>query len=83
MPFNHDQPDNAYRVERLGVSRTLRRSKYRAANAARELNRLLMDESYARKAAAVGREVSSENGAGNAADAIEAFIEDRRPKSAK
>ena len=83
VPFNHDQPDNAYRVERLGVSRTLRRSKYRAANAARELNRLLMDESYARKAAAVGREVSSENGAGNAADAIEAFIEDRRPKSAK
>jgi len=74
VPFNHDQPDNAYRVERLGVSRTLRRSDYTPANAARELNRLLTDESYALKAAAVGREVRSERGAGKAADEIEAFI---------
>ncbi|HKC64382.1 MAG TPA: nucleotide disphospho-sugar-binding domain-containing protein, partial [Pyrinomonadaceae bacterium] len=74
VPFNHDQPDNAYRVEQLGVSRTLRRSKYRPANAARELNILLTDESYALKAAEVGRGVRAENGAANAADEIEVFI---------
>ena len=74
VPFNHDQPDNAYRVERLGVSRTLRRSNYTPANAARELNRLLTDESYALKAQAVGREVRRKNGAVNAANEIEAFI---------
>jgi UDP:flavonoid glycosyltransferase YjiC (YdhE family) len=74
VPFNHDQPDNAYRVERLGVGRTLSRTKYRAANVARELDRLLTDNSYPMKAAAVGRQVRGEDGALNAADAIEAFI---------
>lgn len=74
VPFNHDQPDNAYRVERLKVSRTLRRSKYTQSNAARELKILLTDKSYALKAEEVGREIRSENGASNAADEIEAFI---------
>ncbi|MDQ3818848.1 MAG: glycosyltransferase [Acidobacteriota bacterium] len=83
VPFNHDQPDNAYRVERLGVSRTLRRSQYRPANVARELNRLLTDESYALKAAEIGRKVRSENGAANAADEIEAFIKSDRQKQSK
>ncbi|HEX8846881.1 MAG TPA: glycosyltransferase [Pyrinomonadaceae bacterium] len=78
VPFNHDQPDNAQRVGRLGVGRTLPRSKYKAANVARELERLLSDPSYAERAAEVGREVKAENGAVKAADAVAKYILEKR-----
>ena len=74
VPFNHDQPDNAARVERLGVGRTLARKKYTTANVVRELDRLLNDESYAERAAAVGETVRGEDGARTAAEAIEKFV---------
>jgi rhamnosyltransferase subunit B len=74
IPFNHDQPDNASRVARLGVGRTISRTRYTAANAARELNTLLTDKSYAERAAIVGRQVQSEDGARTAADEIEKFL---------
>jgi rhamnosyltransferase subunit B len=74
VPFNHDQPDNAFRVARLGVARTISRNRYTAANATKELNRLLTDKSYAEGAAAIGRQVQSEDGARTAADEIEKFL---------
>jgi rhamnosyltransferase subunit B len=77
IPFNHDQPDNAFRVQRLGVGRTISRRKYTAATAARELDRLLTDKSYAEKAEAIGRVVQSEDGAQTAADEIEKFLKVR------
>jgi UDP:flavonoid glycosyltransferase YjiC (YdhE family) len=77
VPFNHDQPDNAYRLARLGVSRTLSRKKYTVPSVVRELDRLLSDESYALKAAEIGRQVRIENGASRAADEIEAFVRTR------
>jgi rhamnosyltransferase subunit B len=77
VPFNHDQPDNAYRVERLGVGRTISRKKYTATVAARELDRLLTDKNYAERARAVGRVVRSEDGAKTAADEIEKFLKTR------
>lgn len=74
VPFNHDQPDNAYRVTRLNVARTIPRSKYRASIIAKELDILLNDKSYAERAALIGREVQSEDGARTAADEIEKFL---------
>lgn len=71
VPYAHDQPDNAFRVSRLGVARTIRRGRYTAAAAERELAALLSDPSYATRAEEVGREVRKENGAVAAADAIE------------
>ncbi|HEX8922592.1 MAG TPA: nucleotide disphospho-sugar-binding domain-containing protein, partial [Pyrinomonadaceae bacterium] len=74
VPFNHDQPDNAFRVARLGVGRTIPRAKYTATTAARELDILLTDKSYTERAAAVGRSVQSEEGARTSADAIEKLL---------
>lgn len=74
VPFNHDQPDNAMRVARLGVGRSLKRKKYKAARVAAELHELLSKPDYARKAAEAGRIVSSEDGARAAADAIETML---------
>ena len=74
VPFNHDQPDNAYRVARLGVGRTLSRKKYKVNNVVRELDRLMSDETYATKAKEMGRQVRQEHGASTAADEIESFM---------
>ena len=77
IPFNHDQPDNAYRIARLGVGRTLSRTQYRAATAARELDKLLTDKRYVERAAAVGRQVQAEDGARTAADEIEKYLQSK------
>jgi rhamnosyltransferase subunit B len=76
VPFSHDQFDNGSRVERAGAGRRLARSKYNATTAARELRAMLTDESYTSRAAEVGRQVRSENGAAAAADAIEEVLRD-------
>lgn len=77
MPFAHDQFDNAHRVERLGISRTIMRGRYTASNAARELQRLF-DLPYRWRADEVGQRVRREDGVGAACDAIEALLESGR-----
>lgn len=74
VPFSHDQFDNAARVARIGAGRALPRAKYNAASAAKELRALLADESYTTRAAEVGKQIRSENGAAAAADAIEEVL---------
>jgi rhamnosyltransferase subunit B len=74
VPFSHDQFDNGYRVERVGAGRTLPRAKYNAASVAKELRALLSDESYTTRAAEVGRQIRSEDGAVAAADALEGLL---------
>lgn len=71
MPYGHDQPDNAARVERLGVSRTIPRQQYSAAQAIKALGELLDNPSYATKATVIGRNIQAENGVRVACDAIE------------
>ncbi|HEY9300130.1 MAG TPA: glycosyltransferase, partial [Phormidium sp.] len=50
MPYSHDQPDNAARVERLGTSRTIPRKQYSAPRVAKKLGELLKNPNYAAKA---------------------------------
>ena len=71
MPYSHDQPDNAARVERLGISRTIARKQYSAVRVAKELRELLENPNYAVKAAEIGRIIQAENGVGVACNAIE------------
>ncbi len=74
VPHAHDQFDNAARVARLGTARVLPRPQYNATTATRELDKLLTDQSYATRAADIGRIVQQEDGARAAADAIEAVL---------
>ncbi len=74
VPWGHDQPDNAHRVARLGVARTIPRHRYSAATASEALRRLLDDPSYSTRAAEVGRRVRDEPGASAACDAIETHL---------
>ena len=71
VPFSHDQPDNAMRVERLGVARVIPRGRYRADRVAEELKMLLAGE-YPANARATAVEIERENGVCAACDALEA-----------
>jgi len=76
VPFAFDQPDNAAHAARLGGSRTLPRTKYRALRVARELSALLNESSYAEKARIVGEQLRRGQGAAVVCDLLEAVISD-------
>jgi UDP:flavonoid glycosyltransferase YjiC (YdhE family) len=74
VPFGNDQPDNAARCFRLGVSRSLARSRYRQDRAAETIGSLLADPGArpaARDAASV---VASEDGVKSACEAIQSRL---------
>lgn len=70
MPYSHDQPDNARRMRRLKVAKTLSREKFRPAKVAAQLRKLL-DGPYAGHAAAIAAQIRSEDGIKNACNALE------------
>lgn len=74
VPFAFDQPDNAYRVTRLGVAATVYRRGYSARRAANELKNLLSNPACLTKAEEVGKIIRAENGRENACDAIEKML---------
>jgi rhamnosyltransferase subunit B len=78
VPFAGDQPDNALRVQRLGSAEVLYPRRYAARRAARCLGDLLGKPGYARRAGEIARRVRSENGVGDACDAIEELFASSR-----
>jgi UDP:flavonoid glycosyltransferase YjiC (YdhE family) len=74
MPYAHDQPDNAERVTRLGIARTIRRRQYTPAKVAKQLRILLDNQSYAVAAENVGKRMAGEDGVQAACDALEGFL---------
>jgi rhamnosyltransferase subunit B len=79
MPYAHDQPDNASRVCRLGVARTLPRSRFTVARATREISALLADPGVEARASELGVRIRQENGAAAAADAVERLLDCPHP----
>ena len=71
VPYSHDQPDNAWRCERLGVARVVPRRALTADRLTVALHQALGDRRMAASAMDVGRTVRAEDGAHTAADAIE------------
>ena len=74
VPFAHDQPDNARRVERLGISRTVPRQQYSVNGAVGALRCVLEDPIYAQRAADVGQRVRADDGVGAACPALEQVL---------
>jgi rhamnosyltransferase subunit B len=77
VPFAFDQSDNAEHARKLGTSRTLYRNNYTATQAANELNVLLKEASYARKATEVSQKLKREDGPARASDFIEQALNER------
>jgi len=74
VPWSHDQPDNAERLRKLGVSRTIPRSRYRAKLVAHEIENLLNDARVKQRAAELGSKIAAEDGLDRACDAIESVL---------
>jgi UDP:flavonoid glycosyltransferase YjiC (YdhE family) len=71
VPFAFDQPDNASRLMRLGVARSIARAKYTGKRAASELEELLNDPSYGTHGEELACNVRAEDGVRAACDGIE------------
>lgn len=71
VPFGNDQPDNALRCGRLGISRTLHRRRYRRDRAATVLGDLLADGTARPRAKDCAAVIAGEEGVRTACDAIE------------
>jgi UDP:flavonoid glycosyltransferase YjiC (YdhE family) len=74
VPFGNDQPDNAARMFRLGISRTLPRKRYGRESAARVLAELLADQTVRPKSQECATAIAEENGVQSACDAIELLL---------
>jgi len=77
MPYAHDQPDNADRVCRLGIARTMSKDRYTPARAAVAIKQMLDDPACIERAAEVGTQVRAEDGVATACDAIDSLLERR------
>jgi rhamnosyltransferase subunit B len=73
MPYSHDQPDNARRMRRLKVSRTIQKKNYRPARVVKILEAMLAEPEYAQRASAVAKQICREDGVKAACDALEAL----------
>ncbi len=74
VPNAWDQPDNGDRVERLGIARTLTKSRYHPQRAASELRRLIDNPVYSQRASEIGRLVQVEDGTRNACRELESLL---------
>lgn len=74
VPHMGDQNDHAYRIERMGLGRTIKARHFTADRVEPVLAGLLRDESYRDEATRIGVLASQEHGAETAATAIEALL---------
>jgi len=74
VPFAHDQPDNAERMQRLGIGRWIMQKRFTARTAVPLLRELLDNESMATAARITGERIRAENGASVACDALERLL---------
>jgi len=74
MPYSHDQPDNARRMRRLRVARSIQKSIFTPLRVARKLRVLLDEPIYARRALQVSQRLKGEDGIKNACDSLEALL---------
>jgi UDP:flavonoid glycosyltransferase YjiC (YdhE family) len=80
MPYSHDQPDNARRMQKLKVGRTIQRTSYTPLRVARRLKKMLANTLLAKRAELVAKRLAHEDGVKTAVDALEALYERTRKK---
>lgn len=71
VPYAADQPDNAYRLARLRVGRTIARRDYSASKVVTELEAVLHNPLYGARSKAVSRQIRGEDGLTRACEALE------------
>lgn len=74
VPYGWDQPDNASRVQRLGVGLHVVRNAYTVDSASSALMELLKNSHFTHRAAEVRAQVEAESGLATACTAIESIL---------
>ncbi|TWT38733.1 glycosyltransferase [Blastopirellula retiformator] len=74
MPLSHDQPDNADRVERLGIGATLYPSQFRARKIAEKLQHLLQSDQTNQACREISARLANPQGVTRTADEIERLL---------
>ncbi len=74
MPYSHDQPDNARRMRRLKVARSIQRRYFTPLRVARKLRILLESPIYSKRAQQVAMRLRTENGVATACNALEELV---------
>jgi UDP:flavonoid glycosyltransferase YjiC (YdhE family) len=74
VPYAHDQFDNAARVTRLGLARTIPRQRYTPTRVAAELRRLLHNPMHAERTLGIGERLRQEDGVRAAYGALEELL---------
>lgn len=79
VPQAHDQPDNAYRLEKLGVAKSLPHHRYRRKALIKKLEYLIQNyPTLLQKSEQIQKRILTENGVQTACDQIETYL--RRTK---
>jgi UDP:flavonoid glycosyltransferase YjiC (YdhE family) len=73
-PYGWDQPDNAYRIERLGAGLHLPRNKYTVETATAAIRLLLDNPRFSATTAELASRMQDENPIGSACDAIGSLL---------
>jgi UDP:flavonoid glycosyltransferase YjiC (YdhE family) len=81
VPMAYDQPDNAARLERMGVAEILPARRFRATRAAAAL-RLAMDESHRAACISIKHRLAGEDPLAKAAEIIEGTFAQKYPRGA-
>jgi rhamnosyltransferase subunit B len=71
MPYSHDQPDNARRMQRLKVARVIQKKSYVPNRVAQTLKSMLADAGLTKHAKFVAQQVAREDGVRTASNALE------------
>lgn len=72
IPFSHDQPDNCFRIKKLGMGEILYFTNFSKKSFNKALNKIIIKENlYAENAKKVENLLSKENGVKTACDCIE------------
>ena len=74
VPYGWDQPDNAYRIERLGAGLHLPRNKYSVDAATAAIKLLLDDTQFSTTSAELASRMRDEDAIGSACDAIGSLL---------
>lgn len=75
VPFSHDQPDNVFRVKRLGMGEVIYRENLTVKNLQQQLLLLLKNPNYTLAAKQVAGEINGENGTVKACHEICSFFQ--------
>ena len=78
MPYSHDQPDNARRMQRLGVARVIQKKDYAPKRVAKKLESMLHNAGFGRQAKFVAQQMAHEDGVRTACNALEDLHERTR-----